>query len=164
MGKVGVVSVAVFAVLFISGCSSNQALAKREWPAVSANGAVLSASDLSGDVTAVIKDVSCSDKNASAYSVEVDWLTSVTKADRGIIEYHISKSSTDESSVNLNKTATTFDLDEVEGAETFEIAGNEIEDAGNTIIVSMTIQKKDGTVIKSIPDKYPVTELCYKED
>lgn len=164
MGNIGVVLVAVLAVLFVNGCSGHQAPSPMEWPAVGANQAVLSTTDLSGNVTAVIKGVSCSYDNASAYSVDVDWLTSVGKAERGIIEYRISRNSMDETSVNLNKTAAAFDLDATEGVETFEIAGNEIEDAGDTIIVSMTIQRKDGTVVKSIPDQYPVTELCYIEN
>ena len=135
-----------------------------EWPAVGANQAVLTGSELSGNVTAVIKNVSCSDVNPSSYSVDVDWLSSVGKGERGIIEYRISKSALDVNAVNLNKTAAAFDLDETEGIETFEIAGNEIDDVGDSIIVSMTIQKKDGTVVKSVPDTYPITELCYEED
>ncbi len=164
MKDFGVVLVAVLAVLFVSACSSHDAPAPAVWPAVGANQAVLSATDLSGNVTAVIKSVGCSNKNASAYSVDVDWLTSVGRAERGIIEYRVSKSALDENAINLNKTAASFDLDATEGLETFEISGNEIEDVGDTIVVSMTIQKNDGSVVKSIPDSYPVTELCYVED
>lgn len=163
MGNIRVVLVAVLAVLFISACS-HQAPVPMEWPAVGANQAVLNGSELSGNVTAVIRNVSCSNENPSSYSVDVDWLSSVGKGERGMIEYRISKSALDADAVNLNKTAASFDLDGTEGIETFEIAGNEIEDVGDSIIVSMTIQKKDGTVVKSVPDKYPVTELCYDGD